>query len=763
MKKRLRLHVNGIVQGVGFRPYVYNLAGRLGLSGFVGNNASGVFIEIQGKPALLEAFTDHLTNHPPPLAEITHFSQHELSVQEEQPFYIQYSEKEGSAATLISPDVALCHDCHSELLDPNNRRFRYPFINCTNCGPRFTIIRDIPYDRPKTTMAGFRLCPDCRSEYENPADRRFHAQPTACSACGPQVWLESTTENKVLSQNDEAVTKSVAMLYSGKILAVKGLGGFHLTADATNDAAVKLLRRRKNREEKPLAVMVRSLEAAAQICLTGEQERQWLSAGQRPIVLLLKKKNIPVAEAVAPGNHRLGVMLAYTPLHVLLLEDLYRQTGREPVLVMTSANLSEEPIVIDNEEARQRLNSIADALLLHNRDILIRSDDSVLMMAGAQPVYFRRSRGFVPRPVTIKPAGPSLLCVGAELKNTIALTRENQVFLSQHIGDLENLQANQFFESSIRHLQTILEISPTAVVYDLHPSYFSTQWVAASDFTRKLGVQHHQAHMAAVMAEHHLDEPALGIILDGTGYGLDGTIWGGEFFHGPVGAFERLGHLQVQRIPGGKQAIREPWRIALSYLHQAFDGDFPDLPFLNKRPVEPIIEMLEKDFNAPKTSSCGRLFDAVAALAGGRSVIHYEGQAAIEMMQQSGNIEQAAIFDFDLEENNDTIILRLETLIRSIVRAVQEGRTFSEISARFHKTLIEMVTNTAIKLKTKTGTGKVVLSGGVFQNELLVRYLPARLEQAGFEVFLHQQVSPNDSGIALGQALVGMNVFAGQE
>ncbi len=763
MIKRLRLHVNGIVQGVGFRPFVYNLAVRLGLSGFVGNNAEGVFIEIQGKSAALESFIDQLTHQPPPLAEISQFTQHEIPVQNKAKFFIQHSEKASLAATLISPDVALCDDCRRELLDPNNRRYRYPFINCTNCGPRYTIIRDIPYDRPKTTMAGFELCPACRSEYENPADRRFHAQPNACPVCGPQIWLESATGKMVLSQNDQALVQSVSLLLDGKILAVKGLGGFHLAVDATNNLAVVRLRQRKNREQKPLAVMVRSLQSARQICEIDESEARLLSAAQRPIVLLKKKNHIPVAEAVAPGNHRLGLMLPYTPLHVLLLEDLYRQTGTEPLLVMTSANLSEEPIVIDNEEARQRLSAIADALLLHNRDILIRADDSVLLMIGQQPLYFRRSRGYVPRPITLKSVGPSLLCVGAELKNTIALTRGGQIFLSQHIGDLENLPANQFFESSIGHLQTVLEIKPQAVIYDLHPNYFSTQWALASGFEKKLGVQHHHAHMAAVMAEHDLDEPVIGIIMDGTGYGLDGTIWGGEFFHGAIGSFERVGQLQVQRIPGGKQAIREPWRIALSYLHQAFDGALPDLPFLKNHAVQPVIEMLEKDFNAPKTSSCGRLFDAVAAMAGGIGTIHYEGQAAIELMQQSAEVSRAGIFDFDIEESNGLLILRLETLFRSIARAVTDGIRFPEISARFHKTLIEMLSHTAQKIHLKTGTKKVVLSGGVFQNELLVRCLPPRLEQAGLKVFLHQQVSPNDSSIALGQAAMGLQYFEGKK
>ncbi len=753
---RKRIAVNGIVQGVGFRPYIFKLAKELNLIGFVSNSSSGVHIEIEGPEQIVRIFLKRLPVEAPPLSDISEIQSTNIEPQQSESFKIKLSESDKDVQTLISPDVSICDDCLNELLDKSNRRFHYPFINCTNCGPRYTIIRTIPYDRPYTSMAKFKMCRDCQREYNDPANRRFHAQPNACPVCGPKVWYEYKESTQILAEGDDCFRHAVDDLLKGKILAIKGLGGFHLAVDATNEMSVALLRDRKNREEKPLAIMVEDLKSAEKLVYINSIEKKLLTSEQRPIVLLKKRNSIPVAGNIAPANKRLGVMLPYTPLHYILFAYLKEKCSRdeEPILVMTSANFSEEPIAVNNEDARERLASIADAFLMHDRDILTRADDSVVMEVNDQPVFFRRSRSYAPRPVFINEVGPSILAVGAELKNTICLLKSDRAFLSQHIGDLENLRANEFFTTSIEHLQKIFELKPEAIVYDLHPGYFSTQWAKEQKRIRLFGVQHHHAHLASVMAEWQLDEPIIGIILDGTGYGYDKTIWGGEILQGDYLNVKRLACFKPMPLPGGDAAIKEPWRIALAYLYYTYGKDLPKLPFMKNRPIEIIQQMINKNINCMMTSSCGRLFDAVAAMSGGRTEIRYEAQAAIEMMQSVDNIDVEP-FLFETEWP----YIPIKSILASVLDAIRHKAGFEEIAARFHKTLIELFTQIAIKARKISNLNTIVLSGGVFQNEILSKYLGLSLQNEGFKVYHHKQVPPNDGGISLGQAIIGQKLM----
>ncbi len=647
--------------------------------------------------------------------------------------------------TFISPDIATCDDCISDFTDPDNRRYHYPFTNCTNCGPRYTIIEDIPYDRPKTSMRTFDLCPDCRAEYENPEDRRFHAQPNACPRCGPQVTLWRNRDQQVNTENPLA--SAAELLRSGAILAMKGLGGFHLAVSATDETAVLTLRKRKLREEKPLAIMTASIEEAEAICHLTPEERKLLLSPRRPIVLLKRKASTHIAAGVAPGNDRLGIMLPYTPLHHLLFQD------QLPPLVMTSANLSEEPIVKDNDEAFLRLANIADYFLMHNRDIYIRNDDSVAIVLANQPRLIRRGRGYAPQPVLVAKKGPPVLATGGMLKNTVCLLKNETAILSQHIGDLENIESYTVFEKTIIHLRRLFEFQPELIVDDLHPGYLSTQW-AENQSTGTLGVQHHWAHLAACLAENRHPGPAIGLTMDGTGYGSDGTIWGGEILVGDFSGFERWAHFEPVPLPGGDTAIKEPWRTAVSYAHAAFGADLPDIPFFAAVEAGPILEMIRKRVNSPLTSSCGRLFDAVATLCGGRHQVRYEGQAAIEFMQAAGDYLPRA-FDFIIAEQDGRLVWPLAPIIRSVIRGIKQGETFSRLSGRFHRMLAELFIQSVTRIAEETGIRTVALSGGVFQNQILFETLLARLEKAGFTVLTHKQVPTNDGGIALGQAMIG--------
>ncbi|HXR16661.1 MAG TPA: carbamoyltransferase HypF [Terriglobales bacterium] len=752
MEVRRQIEVSGIVQGVGFRPYVFRLASSRRLNGIICNTSAGVTIEIQGPAETVQDFVEHLPADAPPLARITSFAIRELPCNGDQDFRIVHSQDGTEVRTLISPDVAICPDCLRELFDPNDRRYRYPFINCTNCGPRFTIVRDIPYDRPRTSMAAFPMCPACLREYENPYDRRFHAQPNACWQCGPQVELWDKRGRPIESR--DPIAEAARALRSGLIVAVKGLGGFHLAADATDAAAVTLLRERKRRVEKPFAVMVPDLEAARELCELDLPAQAVLESAQRPIVLLAKKQSTPIAEEVAPFNRYLGIFLPYTPLHYLLL-----RAGNFKALVMTSGNLSEEPIAIDNHEAVARLGSLADYFLVHNRDILLRCDDSVVRVSGGSARQLRRSRGFVPVPVFLKNEQPSVLAVGGELKNTICLTKGKHAFLSQHIGDLENVESFKFFHEAVDHLEQILEIRPDIIAYDLHPDYFSTKWALQQRGARLIGVQHHHAHIASCMAENHLEGKVIGFALDGTGYGTDGCVWGGEVLIADYCGFERAAHFEYVPLPGGSAAIHEPWRMAVSYLAHYFGRDFLSIPIpfvrtLDPRKTELLLQIIDHQLNSPLTSSCGRLFDAIAALIGIRQQVNYEAQAAIELEMAISSAEEKSGYPLELVRDGEHWILSSQRLFEAVVNDLQENVAVGVISRRFHQGLVEGFTRIAKIMREKTGLKRVCLSGGTFHNLYLSKHFEEQLLASGFEVFTHREVPAGDGGLSLGQALI---------
>jgi hydrogenase maturation protein HypF len=762
MEVRRQIEVSGIVQGVGFRPYVYRLATGRRLRGTIRNTSAGVTIEIQGPAETVQDFVERLPAEAPPLARITGLTVCEVpcvavQIGGDQDFRIVHSHEGEEVRTLISPDVAICPDCLRELFDPNDRRYRYPFINCTNCGPRFTIIRDIPYDRPSTSMAMFPMCPACLAEYENPLDRRFHAQPNACWECGPRVELWDKSGRKIECR--DPIIEAVSGLHAGLVVAVKGLGGFHLAVDATNSAAVALLRQRKRRVEKPFAVMVPDLHAAGEVCELNEAASSVLQSIQRPIVLLPKvllpkKSPRAIPDEVAPFNRYLGIFLPYTPLHYLLLAE-----GGFKALVMTSGNLSEEPIAIDNREAVHRLNGLADYFLMHNRDILLRCDDSVVRVAGGSTRQLRRSRGFVPVPVFLRDDQASVLAVGGELKNTICLTKGKNAFLSQHVGDLENVESYSFFHEAIEHLERILEIRPEIIAYDLHPDYFSTKWALRQSGAKLVGVQHHHAHIASCMAENHLEGRVIGFALDGTGYGADGNIWGGEVLIASYEDFERAAHFEYVPLPGGAAAIREPWRMAVSYLAHHFGREFLklDIPFvhqLNQVKVDLLLRMMEQGVNSPLTSSCGRLFDAVAALVGIRQEVNYEAQAAIELEMAMTSSDEDTAYPMKFVPESDCWIVSTRPLFEALLDDLGRNIPVAAISRRFHNGLVAGFVELATLLRKKTDLHRVCLSGGTFHNVYLSERLEARLSEAGFEVFTQKEVPAGDGGLSLGQAIV---------
>ena len=752
MEVRRRIDVCGIVQGVGFRPYIYRLATERQLTGNVSNTPSGVTIEIQGPSQAVEDFVTCLPRQAPPLARITEVAVLDLPCNGDRKFHILASRRGEAIHTLISPDIAICDDCLREMRDPHDRRYRYPFINCTNCGPRFTIVRDIPYDRPCTSMSVFPMCPACQAEYDDPLNRRFHAQPNACWSCGPQLELWDRNGRRL--QAADPVAAAVAALRSGQVLAVKGLGGFHLAVDATQAAAVSLLRERKRRVEKPFAIMVPNLEVAERLCEVDEAAGQALQSVPRPIVLLPRRRPSPIAEEVAPLYRDLGIFLPYTPLHHLLFGE-----GGFTALVMTSGNLSEEPIAIDNHEALARLSGLADCFLMHNRDILLRCDDSVVRVVSGKPRQMRRSRGFVPVPVFLKEEIPPILAVGGELKNTISISDGNRVFLSQHIGDLENVESYKFFQEAVDHLQKILEIKPEAVAYDLHPDYFATRWALQQTGVELVGVQHHHAHIASCMAENLLEGPVIGFALDGTGYGSDGNIWGGEVLVADYAKFERAARLEYVPMPGGSAAIHEPWRMAVSYLAHHFGRGFMEfkLPFvqqLDRKKVEFLLRMADRELNSPLTSSCGRLFDAVAALAGIRQEVNYEAQAAIELEMSIGHSDGGDAYPMQLLVSENGWTIGTKPLFEALIGDIERGVSISTLSQRFHDGLIEILIRVAELLRQRSSLNRVCLSGGTFHNVYLLTNLRPRLEAEGFEVFAHSEVPSGDGGLSLGQTLV---------
>lgn len=762
MNIRKEFRVNGVVQGVGFRPFIFSLASGLGLSGSILNSPGGVIIEVEGPEELLDGFEARIHSEAPPLSRILECTVKNIPPQNGSGFEILKSECGTETDTLISPDVALCEDCLEEMLNPGDRRYLYPFINCTNCGPRFSIVRSIPYDRANTSMKDFPLCPACREEYENPLDRRFHAQPNACPVCGPSISLAETrhsshNEFSSLTSRD-IIARARELLQQGSIIAVRGIGGFHLAVDASNNQAVQRLRDRKGREEKPFAVMARDMESISNICFMSGAEKSVVESWQRPIVLLKKSGRRILAPAVSPENSCYGVMLPYAPLHFLLLEGPLRY------LVMTSGNHTDEPIAISNQEAIDRLSGIADYFLFHNREILQRCDDSIVRIADKNKLsLLRRSRGFVPYPVFIDKKSPErILACGPELKNTIAFLRENQVFISQHIGDLDNPEAFNFFKHCISHLGKILKISPDFLAHDLHPEYLSTKW-AMDQGLPCLGVQHHHAHLASVLADNNIEGPAIGIILDGTGYGEDGTIWGGEILVGDASGYERLSWLKPFRLPGGTAAIKQPWRIALSLMHQEFGDGLMNIPLdLLSIPdagqLKNLLKMSESGFNSPLTSSCGRLFDGVSALLGIKPVIAYEAQAAISMEMHSAE-DELGFYEEAVEANNVLGPIELSSLLREILKDLDHKTDTRIIAARFHNTLAEMFTKSALLAREKTGLKKVALSGGVYQNDLFSRRITAALEREVFEVITHTQVPANDGGISLGQIAVAKTMI----
>ncbi len=750
---RRRLLVNGMVQGVGFRPFAYRLAVRFELKGFIRNTASGVVIEVQGTAALLDSFRSALQSELPPLARIEAIEDRVLDADADVVgFVIEDSTAGAEVETLIPPDIALCDDCRRELLDPANRRYRYPFINCTNCGPRYTIVGRLPYDRPSTSMHSFTLCPECKSEYHHPLDRRFHAQPNACAVCGPSLLLLDSAGKSLAG---DAITESVVLLEKGMIVALKGLGGFHLAVDARNEAAVQRLRERKGREAKPFAVMMRNLEVVESLCEVNKGERDALTSPEAPIVLLKKGHSSILAPSVAPENSRLGVMLPYTPLHTLLFDN-----GLD-VLVMTSANFSEEPIVNENDEALSRLTGIADAVLLHNRPIYLKCDDSVTIHLTGTLRQIRRSRGYVPAPIMLSTSGPLVLGVGGELKNTVTLLKGTHALLSQHIGDMKNFEAYRHFEQVVAHLQHLFQATPELIVHDLHPAYMTTQWAERQQIPT-LGVQHHHAHLVACLAENRVDEPAIGLILDGTGYGTDGTIWGGEVLIGDAAGVERFASIELMPMPGGDAAVMQPWRLALGYLHRCCANlpNLPDLPFMRGKNIDQVLELLNKQVNIVETSSCGRLFDAVAALLNLRSEITYEGEAAIALMHAAGGVVGDKAFRYELREENDRWVMCFSPMIQDIVAALQHGISTTKISQRFHRTLVACFRNIIEKASKATGVTTVALSGGVFQNELLFITLLHELQQSGYNVLTHAHVPSNDGGLSLGQAVIGRHFLS---
>lgn len=756
-----RIHINGVVQGVGFRPFVYGLAKQHQLNGWVRNTSAGVDIEVDGALETLEAFITDLQEQPPPLARIDEFHVEVCATDGYSEFSIVHSEPIPGAFQPISPDISICPDCLEELFDQAARHYRYPFVNCTNCGPRFTIIKDIPYDRPKTTMAPFDMCPDCAEEYEDPLNRRFHAQPVACPACGPKVWLEVGGE--ILVEKDEAIQQTRRLLKKGKVLAVKGLGGFHLACDATNPKAVAELRKRKLRVEKPFAVMMPSLEVLRRYCKVSEADAEILTSRERPIVILERLPGTAIPPETAPGQNTLGVMLPYTPLHYLLLEEA---DDFPPALVMTSGNISEEPIAAANPEAQQRLLSLADAFLMHNREIHTRCDDSVMRTVSynghPKLVPLRRSRGYTPYPVHLPWKTFPILAVGGELKNTFCLTRENYAFLSHHIGDLENYETLKAFQDGIAHIEQLFRIQPKALAYDLHPDFLATRYArerGLKEEIQTIGVQHHHAHMAACMAENNLPEgePVIGVAFDGTGYGLDGAVWGGEFLVGDYTEFERELHLAYIPLPGGDKAVRQPARQALAWLDALdieWQADLPPAAFLSGQERTLLRQQIKSKVNTPLTSSMGRLFDAVAALAGVRQEVSYEAQAAIEF---------EALVDPDCQESYpyqmDEEIIDPGPMIRAVINDLRAQVSVNIIAARFHNTIAQIVLEGCIQLREKASVSQVVLSGGVWQNMVLLKRTHDLLEKAKFKIHTHTQVPANDGGLALGQAVVAFHTI----
>ncbi len=740
-----RLKIRGIVQGVGFRPFVFKLANKFELKGWVLNSSSSVIIHIEGNKEKLKEFITSLKEEKPSPAVIEDISVEDTEFEGFEKFEIRESIEVKDEFQPISPDLATCDDCLRELFDPKDRRYLYPFINCTNCGPRFTIIEDIPYDREKTTMKFFKMCEDCEREYRDPMDRRFHAQPNACPVCGPQVEYRKGE----MVEKEKWLEKVLEDLKNGLIVAIKGLGGFHLACDALNENAVQRLREKKLRRDKPFAVMMKDIEMVEEYCFLGEKEKELLLSPKRPILLLRERRDCRIAKSVAPNQKYQGVMLPSTPIHHIIL-NFYQKP-----LVMTSGNITEEPIAMENEEALERLKGIADSFLLHNRGIYSRYDDSVARVIFDEEILLRRARGYAPFPVYLPFEVDEILACGAELKNTFCLTKKNYAFLSQHIGDLENIETMESFLKTLELFKRLFRVEPQIVAYDLHPGYLSTQYALSLENVKLIGIQHHHAHMASCMIENGYMGKAIGVSFDGTGYGIDGKIWGGEFLLGDFKNFERRGHLSYVPLSGGEETIRKPYRMALCYLLSISDNLPSYLPenflrVLEDKEINALKSMIENDFNTVMTSSSGRLFDAVSAVLGIRQINSYEAQSAMELEMIADENEMG---HYPIEVIDNLIFDQL-SIFNSVLEDIKKRVEREKISARFHNTIAQIILKGCKVLRDSDGVNTVALSGGVFQNLYLFKKVINILKGRGFSVLYHKKVPTNDGGISLGQAII---------
>lgn len=756
-KKRIFVTVEGIVQGVGFRPFVYNLAEKLCLKGWVNNNSEGVYIDLEGEDSALKNFLNKLKNNPPPLARIEKISYENKEMVNYTSFKIEKSEITESKITLISPDIATCEDCTKDIHDPNNRRYRYPFTNCTNCGPRFSIIKSIPYDRDKTTMKKFKMCEPCHDEYTNPSNRRFHAQPNACDSCGPHVWITDNKGNKL--DLDDPIAFTEEKLKQGYIFAIKGLCGFHLACNGKNKDSIDRLRKRKNRPFKPFAVMAKDIDVVKKYCYVNDIEEKLLTGIRKPIVLLNRTENYNLPESLAPNQNTLGVMLPYTPLHQLIFwNDI-------DILVMTSANIYGLPLEYENESALNNLSSIADFFLMHNRDIYIPVDDSVMRVVNNKEIMIRRARGYAPDPYVYKNISPVLAC-GPNMKNTFAIGKDNFIFLSQHNGDLENLETYEHYKRNIEHFKNIFLFSPKALVCDMHPLYSSTQY-AEENTLPVIKVQHHHAHIVSCMVENNIIDKVIGIAYDGTGYGTDGKIWGGEFLICDRKHFKREAHLKYLPLPGGESAIHDPWKIGAGYSYCALGKDGKDtITKLYGNNSSIIMEMIQKNINCIDTSSMGRLFDAVSSITGICNKATYEGQGSIELeaiISKDTEYNQYECYNYNLCPEENMIEIDPLHTIKQILEDTLNGVPKEKISLKFHNTIINFTLELCEKLRIKTGINKVALSGGVFQNYYLLKNLCIQLEKRNFSVYVQSQFPSNDGGVSLGQIVIGSNLIKDSE
>ena len=749
--RRREILATGIVQGVGFRPFVFRIARKHALAGTVRNTSEGVRIAVEGTDDQVAGFLKAFEEELPPLAHVT-----SMKITEAEPaglngFEILPSTDDTTHEALVPPDVSVCNNCLRELCDDNDRRYRYPFINCTDCGPRYTIIVDVPYDREQTSMMDFSMCGECAKEYADPADRRFHAEATCCGNCGPSLRLYDNRKNEI--QTDDPIACAHERLHDGAVVAVKGIGGFHLAVDAMNHTAVEVLRDRKGRGFKPFALMADAVERVRTFCHVSNDEEKMLASAIRPIMVLRKREPNPITEGVAPDNNYFGVMLPYTPVHRMLLGDDFS------ALIMTSGNLADEPIVMDGDVAFARLGHVADYFLTHNRRILYRADDSLVKIINGKQQMWRRSRGYVPRPITMQQEAPPVLACGAMMKNAVALTRGRDVFLSQHTGDIDSEEGLKFFEETIEHLQRMLGIAPEIIAHDLHPDYLSTQYALASDIEKKIGVQHHVAHVASCQCEHHITgRDVIGIALDGTGYGLDGNVWGGEVLVGRPPEYERAAHFEYVPMPGGEQAIKYPWRMAVSYLMATLGREYRALPLRFIAPhgdeLYDVETLTERRINSPLTSSCGRLFDAVSAMLGLADTTTFEGEPAVRL-EMAATPNDAGPYGYDLIHGKDTpTIISTKEIFRKITKDIANGTSSGNIAWRFHITLIDVLAKLAAELRDSKNINTAALGGGVFLNQIMLTGLTEKLTALGFEVYSPEQVPPGDGGICLGQIAV---------